>query len=129
MTRDFALLDARFGTMLRVAWFRLATRLGATFSKRGATVRPHLGPQPVDTLRPQRRYRFNISLLGRDTGERLLQQAARMLSADGIVNHGARFVEASCTCEQRAKLVEFVEHASRTPGVTRVRWESIPGGR
>lgn len=143
MTFNFALLDVRACMMLRVAALRVSSFLGTLFSKPDAAIAParlRSGRQPLDKGSVPRRYRLEIALLGRTTGEQLLHRVSPMLAADGIVVHstalnlreksiGRLTVEVSCTCEQRAKLVEFVEHASGTPGVTRVRWESIPGSQ
>ena len=142
MTFNFALLDVRACMMLRVAALRVSSFLGAIFSKPDAALasaRLYLQRKPADKAAPPRRYRLEITLLGRATGEQLLHRVSPMLSADGIVVHstalnlreksiGRLTVEVSCTCEQRARLVEFVEYASGTPGVSRVRWESIPAG-
>jgi len=140
MTLSISLLDARAGVMAREAFSRLSSRMGAVFSK-SISMRPspllRSCPESVDKGLVQRRYRLEITLLGRETGEQLLKQVSSMLSANGITVHSARLnlrgngigslkVETLCTCEERAKLVQFVDHASRTPGVIRVRWESIP---
>ena len=140
MMFNFALLDVRACVILRMAALRASSFLGAIFSKPDTAVASaclHSPRKTADKATPPRHYRLEITLLGRTIGEQLLHRVSPMLSGDGIVIHstslnlreqsiGRLTVEVSCTCKQRAKLVEFVEHASGTPGVTRVRWESIP---
>jgi len=139
MTFNLSLPVVRPRIPVRRTLFRLSSLVRAVFSKSRGTVSSDWlcsSAGTADKSTTNRRYRLEIALIGRAIGEQLLRQASSVLSVDGVVEHSARqnlresdmgrlIVEASCSCEHRVTLVRFVEHASG-PGVTRVRWESIP---